>query len=98
MNHEIFLPKSEIKELHNKLNDNWVSDEEKERIKAILQECKVNPEDRMFDFNPFHALYGLYISLVLPIALLWHLIKKIIGRWGGAKRGEIKDNDATGRG
>lgn len=80
MRDEIFLPKSEIKELRNKLNDNRVSDEEKERIRAILQKCKVRPEDRTFDFNPIHVLYGLYILLALPIGLLWHLVRKLLGR------------------
>ncbi|MFC2001451.1 hypothetical protein ACFLUZ_02975 [Chloroflexota bacterium] len=80
MSDKIILPKSEIEELHNKLNDNWVSDEEKERIKAILSNCKLDPEEKMFDFNPLHVLYGLWILITLPFGFLWLGIKKLVGK------------------
>ena len=79
MSEEIYLSKSEIKELRNKLNDSWVSDEEKERIRAILRNCKVGPDDRMFDFNPLHILYGLWVLIALPFGFLWLGIKRLFG-------------------
>lgn len=81
MSKKIYLRKSEIIELRNKINDNWVSDEEKERVKIFLQNCKVDPKDQPFDFNPLHLLYGLWVLIALPFGFLWLGIKKLI-RYG----------------
>jgi len=79
---DIYLAKSELKEMRNKLNDDWVSDEEKERIRTVLRSCKIDPKDQMFDFNPLHILYGLWVIVVLPFGFLWLGIKKLLGHKG----------------
>ncbi len=79
MKHKVFLPESEIKELRNKLNDNWVSDEEKEEIRMILRNCERDPSDQTFNFNPLYILYGLWCLVALPFGFLWLGIKKLLG-------------------
>ena len=72
------LRKSEIQELRNKLDDSWVSNKEKERIRETLSRCKIDPIEKTFDFNPLHILYGLWTLIVLPFGLLWLGIKKLL--------------------